>query len=430
MLCASVIGVVSAQAQHSGQTQRAFVPSVEALGRGDGAAALPGSSNPLFYNPAHLATRPPSLTAFRLHGSGSGHVADQFRLMARGQPGTALNGDLEAYEAGFEALSDTVRSVGTRPSIFETTLALPSGIYRAGAYAFSAGAYVHGSINQRFEETPARIPRANHTSRTDAMFLVAVGYDASAYVSGLSAGLTLKATRRYVSFLDTRIDALSPDDKMPVLDATPMIGRLAIFDGRADQNPVWAGSSVGMDLGVLYTVQTLDLPGELHVGATVFDLFASRFGFTLHDDALSIPIVGAFLPDQPAYVTNGNVDVPDTLPADAADRFQPHASVRIGAAYTVDSFSVLDNIGVTLDYQEYRHPRVRQPVATRFHLGAEAQYDILIARLGLNQGYPTAGVGLRMGHIHVDYAFYGREEGTSFRETYNHVNTLQMALRF
>lgn len=415
-------------AQHSTLTQRAFVPSVEALGRGDAAAALPGRSAPLFYNPAHLAMLPTRITAGRIQGAGSGHVSDPLRHMSRGEPGKFLNGEPTDFD--FQTFADSTRRVGARPSLLEATIALPSFVYRRGPYAVGGNAAVHSIANHRFRSENRAVPLADHKARTDVMVSGAFGYDASAYVPGLHLGLTLNAVQRYVSLLERRIDEVRPTDKMPVVESAPLLDQLTFFDNRAAQNPVWVGRNVSFDVGAMYTVSAFDLPGTLRVGAAAFDLWASDFSFSLQDTAPRIPLIGPLLPDQSAPVANGRVDAPEVLPDAQAEKFQIYPSVRMGAAYTQDAWGPFRNLAVAVDYQDYRHPPVGQSALAHVNVGAEAQYDILIARLGINQGYPTAGVGLRMGHIHVDYAFYGREEGTSFRETYNYVNTLQVALRF
>ncbi|MGM0705656.1 MAG: hypothetical protein ACQETP_07040, partial [Bacteroidota bacterium] len=323
------------------------------------------------------------------------------------------------------------RRVGSRPSILEATIALPSFVYRRGPYAVSGGATVHSLLNQRFRsDGPDAIPIADHRARTDVTLSGTVGYDASAHVPGLRLGVTLNALQRYVSTLERRIDRVRPTDKMPVVESTPLLDQLTFFDSRAPQNPVWVGRNVSFDVGAMYTVSAFDLPGTLHVGAAAFDLWASEFTFSLQDTAPRIPLLGPLLPDQSAPVVNGRVSPSDPLSDAQAERFQIDPSVRVGAAYTQEAWGPFRNLAVAVDYQDYRRPSVEQSALAHLHVGAEAQYDILIARLGINQGYPTAGVGLRMGHIHVDYAFYGREEGSSFRETYNYVNTLQVALRF
>lgn len=418
-------------AQHTGQTQRAVAPSVEALGRGDVGAALPERAHPFSYNPAHSAALPTQITAFRIQGAGSGHVADPLRHMSRGGPGEILNGEPTDFDDDFQTFADSTRRVGARPSILEATIALPSFVYRRGPYAVSGGATVHSLLNQRFRsDGPDAIPIADHRARTDVTLSGTVGYDASAHVPGLRLGVTLNALQRYVSTLERRIDRVRPTDKMPVVESTPLLDQLTFFDSRAPQNPVWVGRNVSFDVGAMYTVSAFDLPGTLHVGAAAFDLWASEFTFSLQDTAPRIPLLGPLLPDQSPPVVNGRVSPSDPLSDAQAERFQIDPSVRVGAAYTQEAWGPFRNLAVAVDYQDYRRPSVEQSALAHLHVGAEAQYDILIARLGINQGYPTAGVGLRMGHIHVDYAFYGREEGSSFRETYNYVNTLQVALRF
>lgn len=48
----------------------------------------------------------------------------------------------------------------------------------------------------------------------------------------------------------------------------------------------------------------------------------------------------------------------------------------------------------------------------RFHIGAQLSFwDRLFVRAGLNQGYPTAGLGFDIKFLRMNYAFYGEELG-------------------
>ena len=422
-----LVDVMPAAAQHAFQTQRGYVPSIEVLGRGDAAAALPGEARPLFYNPAHLAELPTRITAFQFHGGGSGHLADQLRLL-RGpinrqqiqRPGTNLD--------NWRTIRDSTQIVGPRPSMADISLALPSFIYRQGPFGVSAGAFVHSAVDQRFGSGGAGFPSIDVHSRTDALLLTAVGYDASRWVDGLSVGLTTKFTQRYLSHINAPVGQLPDSENVPLTGASPMIDQVFIFGIDEQRSPVWAAHAVGLDVGLHYTIPWYEGPGTIAVAGAAFDVLTSRFSYTLHDEAPPLPVLSSLLPDQTPYVAQGNLEVPDTLPE--ADRFDLHPSYRVGAAYTLDALGPLDNLAVALDYQGYRQPAFKQVFPAQLHLGAQAQYDILIGRVGLNQGYVTFGAGLRMGHIHVDYAFYGREEGRVPGETYNYVNNIQVALRF
>ena len=57
-------------------------------------------------------------------------------------------------------------------------------------------------------------------------------------------------------------------------------------------------------------------------------------------------------------------------------------------------------------YQEkYEHP------LKKLHLGTELDLHYAAFRLGLNQGYPTAGLGIRLGIFCLDYVYFTRELG-------------------
>lgn len=64
-----------------------------------------------------------------------------------------------------------------------------------------------------------------------------------------------------------------------------------------------------------------------------------------------------------------------------------------------------DVLGLEPASEEYMHP------TKKLHVGFEFDLHYAALRLGINQGYPTAGFGLRLGPVAMDYVFYQEELG-------------------
>jgi hypothetical protein len=47
----------------------------------------------------------------------------------------------------------------------------------------------------------------------------------------------------------------------------------------------------------------------------------------------------------------------------------------------------------------------------KIHLGGELDLNYVAFRAGLNQGYPTAGLGVKLGILNLDYVYYTEEQG-------------------
>jgi hypothetical protein len=68
---------------------------------------------------------------------------------------------------------------------------------------------------------------------------------------------------------------------------------------------------------------------------------------------------------------------------------------------------------------------------TNLHLGAEVRVlRMLRLRAGLNQGYTTLGVGLKLLFLEAHVAYFGREMGSYAGARQNQGVTAEVALRF
>lgn len=130
------------------------------------------------------------------------------------------------------------------------------------------------------------------------------------------------------------------------------------------------GTGYGLDFGTMITVPS---PIRPTVAFTIRDMGFTTFSF---DEGLRAP-----------------------------PRQDPDMS--LGASITVDALIV--SITPSFDYRYLDRPDIQ--TGKKLHLGLEFELPLLSLRVGLNQGYYTAGVGLDMGIVSIDAATYGVELG-------------------
>lgn len=81
----------------------------------------------------------------------------------------------------------------------------------------------------------------------------------------------------------------------------------------------------------------------------------------------------------------------------------------------MEDVKAIDNLIVALEFSDIFGI---EPVSEKFehpfkklHLGGELDMHYAALRAGLNQGYPTAGIGLRFGMFRLDYVYFTKELG-------------------
>lgn len=76
----------------------------------------------------------------------------------------------------------------------------------------------------------------------------------------------------------------------------------------------------------------------------------------------------------------------------------------------------IDNIGRYEDFYK------------RIHLGVGLSYGIISLYSGLNQGYPTLGVGIKLGLARLNYAYYGIERGVFAGQDVEHNQSFSISV--
>lgn len=370
------------QAQSYSQTSRSFVRSPQAIAMGDAVVAFPSASTAFFYNPAHLAhvgALRPHITFLGVNASTSTGLFDQISF---------IQGDLmDAIDVGVEdlpyeeqrALFDDALLLGATPSDVSGGVLLPSFMLRVGDVGIGAGFFARTGVRYEFPAGSFDIPNLDLVGQGDVMGVVSAAYDFSgAGLDGLSVGLTAKYTQRYLSSKSQSFLDLSPETDVYL----------------------FSGSSLGFDLGALYEINALPIPGTVRAGFALYDLAGSNFDYAFDSN------VTKNAEDNEALIESELVELNEFYGA-------VNTSYRFGLSYMLPGLpGIIKETGVTLDYLGYSDAAIDQPLLAHVHIGAQAKVTSLIAlRAGLNQGYTTLGAGLDFGFLNIDYAYYGTEGG-------------------
>lgn len=197
-------------------------------------------------------------------------------------------------------------------------------------------------------------PRAYITGVVDTGAMVSAGM-AVPLVPGLRVGASLKAIGR------NSIDE--------TYDATEIANQDVDFADRIEDD-MESGSGFGLDIGVLYSPPDLIPFSDLTVAFTGQNLPNMEFG-----DAID---------------TNSQYNLGVALR-------QKFGIVTLTEA--LDYMDITDNL--TGD----------ESMEKKIHMGVEAKIPILSVRVGINQGYATAGATVDFKMIKLDVATYGEEVG-------------------
>lgn len=393
----------SVQGQSRFQTQQAFVASPEVLGMGGAGVALPRTASVFFYNPAHLTRVDRQVVLFGLQGQASTDVGRQVRFVAdRLEP--ALDRGLETLsDDELDALYAEALELGYEPTTLNGTALLPAVVWPAGPVGVGGGLFSYTDLTYRFGDAGLRVPRVDLVGRTDAMARAAVAVELGPFgLPGLTVGLTGTLTRRYLTFKDKPLDAIDSGEEVLLL----------------------RGTALGLDAGLLYDVPVQFGPGTLHLGAAAYDFQTTGFDYVFHGTPQDVPLIGGVIDIEGDPPSSERIEREREA---ANERFGLSTWYRIGAAYRMQGLGALPKAAVAVDYRWTEDLPVDRSFFAGLHLGASVQPVPGIAlRAGLNQGYPTAGVGVELGAVHVDYAFHGVEHGRYPGQMPGYQHTVQL----
>ena len=387
------------RAQNNRFTDRSFVASPVVLGMGDAGVALAGPDHAFFYNPAHLPAVDSRFTIFGVQASATRSLDDHIRFFNRQAAPVVEAGDQRSAEALAE-LRRTATGLRRRPSRGAGDILLPSFVYTPGAFSIGGGLFTKTAVNYRLEAGVGRAATAWMLSRTDLMALVSVGLDLRVLgLPGLSVGATGTETRRFLAFKNKPLARFEPTERPVRLE----------------------GGTFQVDLGATYTPGWGDaVPGTVRLGGAVYDILPGNYDYNTGGVG-RLPFLDDIV-DSP----NGDSLGPAAAEVDRArSLFALRPSYRVGAAYQLPRFFALEGVGVAADYQGYLG--AEQDLLTRVHLGARATVlEGIELRAGLSSGYPSGGLGVEVGALHLDYSLHGVEDGG--RGAYVHTARLLLRL--
>lgn len=386
----AVLGAASpVVAQNPLQNGRSVVASPAVLGMGDAAAAFPTNGSSFFYNPAHVVRTTGFFPRFQLglQGRGSNNLRNYYDF---------VKDDLEpAIDEGIANLTedeiDTLRAralAATQERGYAMAEVPAAFAMRIGPVAFGIGGFVHAEGRLRALPSSGDLPIVEASVLRDVSAIGTAAVDASLFgMNGLAVGVNARVTRRALAIKEKDLDTWGDDEQLYLHEAT----------------------AVGVDIGVLYDLP-VPLPGKLTAGAAFYDVVGGTFDYAYKDryvcGSLRLSCNYSGTAPSPALIAGE-----DAL---ARQRFGVSPSYRVGVAYTVPSlFGLLSETGVALDYIGYSDPLwSEQSFISHLSLGAQARLARIVAlRAGLNQGYLTAGGGVKLGPLALDYTFYGFEQG-------------------
>lgn len=394
-----VTGIACASAQNNRFTERSFVPSPSVRATGDAGVALPGPDRPFFYNPAQLPHISSSFSVVGVQASASRNLRDQIDFFNRRvQPAIEANFDWDAQALG--ALYREAFRIGRRPVRGTGAVVLPAFVYSTNGIGIGGGLFAKTALNYRINDAGLGVPEVYLLSRTDVMGVLALGMDFGTMgLSGLSVGGTLTRERRFLAFENKPLDTFTTDESAVLL----------------------LGNTLQVDVGGLYTPPWWRFPGRFSVGGAVYDVLDEQYDYVVGDSP-RIPFLKGLFTGAPDS-TRGSRE------AERARRlFQLNPSYRVGVAYRIASLLGLNHVGVAIDHQGYGQDR--QHLLARLHAGVRAEVtDGLVLRAGLSGGYPTGGIGLRLGVLRLDYALHTFEDGRVPGQIGTYVHTARLMLR-
>lgn len=226
---------------------------------------------------------------------------------------------------------------------------------------FSAA--IFGAGNIRAEIVDKTKPTIRLQGAMDVTGIVAYPY---AFSDKLSLGASLSITNRgrYMCKTANGCNNVGGAVELGVVDLKP-------GEDVSDKIEQKKATGIGIDLGALYTLNE-----KVTLGASIYNLFSTKFDYDVYSNSI------------PGTVTIGM-------------QYDPSAMMA--------SMSFLKDTKVAVDIDRFFSGG---SLWKKLHIGVESKLsDMLDLRLGLNAGWPTFGLGLKLGFLNLDYAYFQEERG-------------------
>lgn len=355
---------------------RAHVTSAELLGRGESGIAVPSLASVFFYNPAHVvqvAHSQPTVTLASVQGSLTPSLIDHIGFFAEDLRPAIKQGIPTLQNQQQDALYAAALERGAAPAHFSGTMQLPSFVVRHGLIGIGGGVFMHSHVSNHYAAHVSGTPTLTFLALGDVM---AVGSAAIrlplAWLGDLSLGITGKATRRYLTTQQQALDALDQAEPFYVLTA----------------------NSFSTDVGLLYRANPFFLPGRISVGAALYDIVNTGFPYKAQHTI---------------NTSQATRDGEQRVESWAHDYVRLSPSFRLGSAWLLPELgSLMTATALMLDYADTFDTYASLGFWQRFGIGAQTTVGQTFSfRLGLRHGQPSYGLGVHLGRVTLDYAYYG-----------------------
>ena len=398
-LLAAALPASAQQFEALQQDARFRAPAPTALAMGDAVAAVPRPETAAFANPAHLTASPAlRLTVLGATAGAGGNAYETYRFyrdelapeIERGFDDLTPDDRQRLRELYAEALD-----VGARPKTVRAQGQILAVQAQAGPVAVGTGIYGHSISRGQLVDMGAGSPFLDMYAQADLLVPVSVAMDIPN--TPLAVGATATWGQRRITAKADLVESL---------------------DGDGEKLYLLSGTGVSFAAGVV--AQDVGLPG-LDLGAAVTDLSS-----------------GVDLTFDRSWAISGSDNAPDDqaeiarLEARFAER-ENAPVLRMGAAYSLPlpALSPVRDVTLAADWISGSTSEFEQAPETGFRVGAQAEVlGFLELRGGLAQGYPTAGVGLNLKFLRLDYATYSVEDGRTLGqlERRNHVVQVRLGV--
>lgn len=350
----------------SGNEPRSMILSPRVAGMGGAFVAVADDENALYYNPAGLKHVQKSSFTF----------FDP--IVKLGKDYSKLQDAIDDID---KATTDAAKADAANKYI---PLNVPAGLSLSPYYlspTFSVALF--GAGNVRAEIVDKTEPKVRADGYVDVTGIVAYPY---AFNEKLTLGASLSITNR------GRYACKPTSQGCKNASGAVEIGVTGLKPGENIQDKIEQSKAtgIGFDLGALYTLNE-----KVTLGAAIYNLFSTKFNY----DAFSNNI--------PGTVTLGMKYDPSSMMA---------------------SMDFLKDTKVAVDIDRFFSGG---SLWKKLHIGVESKVsDMLDLRLGLNAGWPTFGLGFKMGFFNLDYAYFQEERGGYAGQLEDTSHIIGLALKF
>ncbi|OVE76850.1 hypothetical protein BVX98_04075 [bacterium F11] len=377
---------------------------VRPLGMGGAFAAIADDHNIFNFNPAGMVQRTgPEITILEISGGVSEDTLDVLDFVSDNEDILTDFDDpnipQETKDAVIAEIENDITKLDPRIYVGADIASYVSGPNGIGGLPFHVGFGAFGVVDSSFllELGPSRQPLISYDIHNDIVIPVSIAkrYDAPWIIPGkIGIGVTGKGIQRY-RVKNERINVTTLDELDP---------------------PIADGFGIGMDLGILHQIND-----RLNLGIMVHDFLGTNMSF----DKVTGENGFSSLPKRDTVIR------PRT---DVGIAVFPEKLFFILPTHNRWSFALDVRDILVKDEHLFFEGGIDKPFGdnlyTHIHMGTEFKYAMFRFRGGINEGYPTIGLGLDLPLVKLDYAFYNREIGprAGDRRQGNHIASI--AFRF